>query len=70
MVSKNVRNVLYYVFPLRRETLSNCVTDCAVLTIVTMQSAFEPQARNNVFWDSSFEKLNKITTCVVYINTV
>ena len=70
LVSKTVHNVLYYAFPLRRETLSNCVTDCAVLTIVTMQSAFEPQARNNVFWDSSFEKSNTITTCVVYINTV
>ena len=70
LVSKTVHNVLDYAFPLRRETLSTCVTDCAVLTIVTMQSAFEPQARNNVFWDSSFEKSNKITTCVVYINTV
>ena len=55
LVSKTVHNVLYYAFPLRRETLSNCVTDCVVLAIVTMQSAFEPQARNNVFWDSSFE---------------
>ena len=70
LVSKTVHNVLYYAFPLRRETLSNCVTDCAVLTIVTMQSAFEPQARKNVFWDSSFEKSKQITTCVVYINTV
>ena len=47
LVTKNVQNVLEYTFPLSRETLSNCVTNCAVLTIVMMQSAFEPQARKN-----------------------
>ena len=69
-VSRNVQNVLEYSFPIRREILSNCVTDCAVLTIVTMQSAFEPQARNTNFSDSSFEKTKEITSLVVYINTV
>ena len=70
LVSKNVQSISEYRFPLRRETLLNCVTDCAVLKIVTMQSAFEPQARNNSFRDSSFWKKNKITTFVVYINTM
>ena len=70
LVSKNVHNVLEYTFPLRRETLSNCVTDCAVLTIVTMLSAFEPQARKKYICASSFWQTNKITTWVVYINTV
>ena len=69
-VSRNVQIVLEYSFPIRREILSNCVTDCAVLTIVTMQSAFEPQARNANFSDSSFEKTKEITSLVVYINTV
>ena len=45
-------------------------TDCAVLTIVTMQPAFEPQARNTSLSDFSFKKTNEITSRVVYINTV
>ena len=70
LLTENVQTVLEYTFPLRRETLWNCVTDCTVLTIVTMQSAFEPQARNNGFWDFSFWQTNNITICLVYINTV
>ena len=69
-VSRNVQNLQEYYFPIRREILSNCVTDCAVLTIVTMQPAFEPQARNTNLSDFSFEKTNEITSRVVYINTV
>ena len=71
-VSRNVQNLQEYYFPIRREILSNCVTDCAVLTvtIVTMQPAFEPQARNMNLSDFSFEKTNEITSRVVYINTV
>ena len=69
-VSRNVQNLLEYNFPIRREIFSNCVTDGAVLTIVTMQSAFEPQARNTSFSNSSFWKTNEITVLVVYITTV
>ena len=70
LVSRNVDNVLEYMFPLRRETLLNFVTDCAVLTIVTMQSAFEPQARNNNVCAFFFWQTDRITKYVVYINTV
>ena len=69
-VCRNVQNVQEYYFPIRREILSNCVTDCAVLTIVTMQPAFEPQARNMNLSDFAFEKTNEISSTVVYINTV
>ena len=58
-VSRNVQNLQEYYFPIRRDILSNCVTECAVLTIVTMQPAFEPQARKTNFSDFSFEKRMK-----------
>jgi hypothetical protein len=59
-VSRNVQNFQEYYFPIRRE----------ILSIVTMQPAFEPQARNTNLSDFSFEKTNEITSRVVYINTV